>query len=106
MLTVTDRAVAAACRAVAEADEPTTGLRITAEPGGCHGPNYGLELDDRPEGDEQTLAFGGLTVFVTAEVLATLTGVSLDFVADGEDGGGFVFNTPRGTCGCGGQGHG
>ena len=108
MLALTDRAVTAALRAMADAEEPAAGIRITAESGGCHGPSYGLELEDFADAEDKTLEFGGLKVFIAASVLAGLDGVSLDFVEDGEDAG-FVFNNPnkrRSGCGCGGNGHG
>ena len=110
MLALTDRAVDAARRALADAEEPAAGIRITAGAGGCHGPRYSLELEDSAGAGDQTLEFGGIKVFVAAPILETLAGASLDFVED-DDGAGFVFNTPHqrhggGGCGCGGHGHG
>jgi len=107
MLALTDRAVSAGLRALADADEPAAGIRITAESGGCHGPRYSLELEDSAADGDRTLDFGGLKVFVASAILVSLEGVSLDFVEDGEDAG-FVFNNPnkrRSGCGCGGNGH-
>ena len=103
MITLTASAAEAARNALAEADEPALGIRITAKTGGCHGPSYSLELDEAEAGD-QIMEFEGGKLIVATEVLSTLEGVSLDFVEDG-----FVFNAPnrgKGGCGCGGRGHG
>ena len=111
MLAITDRAVTAAQRALTDAEEPAVGIRITAESAGCHGARYSLELEDCAGEGDQVIEFGGLKVFVEASILSGLEGVSLDFVADGDDAG-FVFNNPNkrrggggGGCGCGGNGH-
>lgn len=108
MVAFSPRAVEAARHAIATADEPALGLRITAEGGGCSGPDYTLGLEDVIETDDTVFEFDGLKVFVDPASLTLIEGTSVDFVED-ERGAVFVFNQPargkgKGGCGCGGHG--
>jgi len=109
MVAFTPRAVEAARRAIETADEPAVGLRITAEGGGCSGPDYSLALEDVTEDGDTVLEFDGLKVFVDPVSLTLAEGANVDFVED-ERGAVFVFSNPAkrkgggGGCGCGGHG--
>lgn len=108
MVAFTPRAVEAALRAITTADEPALGLRLTAEGGGCSGPDYSLGLEDIAEADDTVLEFEGLKVFVDPASLTLAEGANVDYVED-ERGAVFVFSNPAkrkgaGGCGCGGHG--
>lgn len=110
MVAFTPRAVQAALKAIASDEELAIGLRITAEGGGCSGPDYALELEDTIQDGDQVFEFDGLKVMVDPVSLTLIEGTNVDFVED-ERGAVFVFNTPKrhkggggGGCGCGGHG--
>ena len=111
MVAFTPRAVQAALQAIAADEEPAIGLRITAEGGGCSGPDYSLELEDTIEEGDQVFEFDGLKVLVDPVSLTLMDGTNVDFVED-ERGAVFVFNSTKrhkgggggGGCGCGGHG--
>jgi iron-sulfur cluster assembly protein len=111
MVAFTPRAVSAALDAIKSADEPTIGLRITAETAGCHGLDYSLGLESEIEEGDEVLEFDGLKVLIDPVSATLIQGTSVDFVED-ERGAVFVFNSPSerkgggGGCGCGGGGHG
>lgn len=108
MLVFTPTAVTAARQAVETADEPAVGLRISAQPGGCHGPRCSMVLEEEGRDGDTTFDFEGVTVFVDADSLPLLKGVTVDFVTN-ERGAVFVLDNPawrkRGSGGCGCGGH-
>ena len=61
------------------ADE--AGLRVAVLPGGCSGFQYGLNIEDGPEGDDEILDVQGLKVFVDPFSAQYLEGVEIDYVS-------------------------
>lgn len=78
------------------------GLRVAVLPGGCSGFQYGLNIEDSPEGDDEVLELDGLKVFVDPFSAQYLQGVEIDYVST-MMGSGFSFRNPNaaGGCGCG-----
>lgn len=79
------------------------GLRVAVLPGGCSGFQYGLNIEDAPEDDDEILALEqGVRVFVDPFSAQYLDGVQIDYV-NSMMGSGFTFNNPvaKGGCGCG-----
>ena len=79
------------------------GLRVAVLPGGCSGFQYGLNIDDEPEEDDEVLDLSaGIRVFVDPFSAQYLEGVEIDYVTS-MMGSGFTFNNPvaSGGCGCG-----
>lgn len=78
------------------------GLRVAVLPGGCSGFQYGLNIEDSPESDDEVLELEGLRVFVDPFSAQYLEGVEIDYVT-GMMGSGFTFKNPNasGGCGCG-----
>ena len=78
------------------------GLRVAAIPGGCGGLQYGLNIDEEPEEDDEIVETEGVRVFVDPLSSQHLSGVELDYVTTAE-GSGFIFKNPNsaGGCGCG-----
>lgn len=110
MITFTPSAIKAAQEAIQSAEEPFIGLRLTAEGGGCSGPNYGLGLEETEEDGDTVLDFDGLKVLVDPASLTLAEGAQVDFVED-DRGPVFVVSNPTrkgkgggGGCGCGGHG--
>ena len=78
------------------------GLRVAVLPGGCSGFQYGLNIEDSPENDDEILEMEGLKVFVDPFSAQYLEGVEIDYVTT-MMGSGFTFKNPNasGGCGCG-----
>lgn len=79
------------------------GLRVSVLPGGCSGFQYGLNIEDTPEEDDEILDLTeGVRVFVDPFSAQYLEGVEIDYVTS-MMGAGFTFHNPAasGGCGCG-----
>ena len=79
-----------------------SGLRVAVLPGGCSGFQYGLNIEEGPEGDDEVLEVDGIKVFVDPFSAQYLEGVEIDYVTS-MMGSGFSFKNPNaaGGCGCG-----
>jgi iron-sulfur cluster assembly accessory protein len=79
-----------------------SGLRVAVLPGGCSGFQYGLNIEDKPEGDDEVLDLSGVRIFVDPFSAQYLDGVEIDYVSS-MMGSGFSFKNPKaaGGCGCG-----
>ncbi len=102
-LTLTPTAVSTVQKFIEEqgaADE--AGLRVAVLPGGCSGFQYGLNIEDAPESDDEIFTSEGIRVFVDPFSAQYLEGVEIDYVT-GMMGSGFTFRNPNsaGGCGCG-----
>ncbi len=78
------------------------GLRVAVLPGGCSGFEYGLNIEDSPESDDEIFEIEGFKVFVDPFSAQYLEGVEIDYVTT-MMGSGFTFKNPNaaGGCGCG-----
>lgn len=77
------------------------GLRVAVLPGGCSGFQYGLNIEDTPEDDDEILDLKeGIRIFVDPFSAQYLEGVEIDYVTT-MMGSGFTFNNPAATGGCG-----
>ena len=102
-ITVTATAVAEVQKFMEEQGAAeTAGLRVAVLPGGCSGFQYGLNLEDEPQTDDEILDSNGLRLFVDAFSAQYLDGVEIDYVTT-MMGSGFTFKNPNaaGGCGCG-----
>ena len=79
-----------------------SGLRVAVLPGGCSGFQYGLNIEDAPETDDEILDSQGIRVFVDPFSAQYLEGTEIDYVTS-MMGSGFTFKNPTaaGGCGCG-----
>lgn len=100
-ITVTPNAVAEVQKFMQEQGAAdTAGLRVAVLPGGCSGFQYGLNIEDEPQDDDEVLEINGLRVFVDPFSAQYLSGVEVDYVTT-MMGSGFTFNNPNATGGCG-----
>jgi iron-sulfur cluster assembly protein len=76
------------------------GLRVAVLPGGCSGFQYGLNIEDAPEDDDEVLDISGVRVFVDPFSAQYLSGVEIDYVSS-MMGQGFTFRNPNASSGCG-----
>lgn len=79
---------------------PSAGLRVAVLPGGCSGFQYGVDIEDRPEGDDEILERSGIRIFVDPFSAQYLEGIEIDYVTS-MMGSGFSFKNPQATGGCG-----
>ncbi|MFI3188574.1 hypothetical protein BCS42_09620 [Crenothrix sp. D3] len=102
MITLTDKAISAVGRFIANSEMPTAGLRIEATDGGCSGLQYGLKLEVTQNDDDTVIDCGTVKVFVAASSMPALDGMSVDFI-DSIEGSGFKFTNPNAvkSCACG-----
>jgi iron-sulfur cluster assembly accessory protein len=80
----------------------TAGLRVAVLPGGCSGFQYGLNIEDEPQSDDEVVDLNGIRLFVDPFSGQYLDGVEIDYVTT-MMGAGFTFKNPNasGGCGCG-----
>jgi iron-sulfur cluster assembly protein len=78
------------------------GLRVAVLPGGCSGVQYGLNIEDEAQDDDDIFESNGVRLFVDPFSGQYLDGVEIDYVTT-MMGAGFTFKNPNssGGCGCG-----
>jgi iron-sulfur cluster assembly accessory protein len=102
-ITVTPSAVAEVQKFMEEQGAAdTAGLRVAVLPGGCSGFQYGLNIEDEPQNDDDVVDLNGIRLFVDPFSGQYLDGVEIDYVTT-MMGAGFTFKNPNasGGCGCG-----
>lgn len=78
----------------------SAGLRVAVLPGGCSGFQYGLNIEDEAQEDDDVFDLDGVRVFVDPFSGQYLGGVEIDYVTT-MMGSGFTFKNPNATGGCG-----
>ncbi|MEW5745495.1 MAG: iron-sulfur cluster assembly accessory protein [Nitrospirota bacterium] len=99
MITITDKAAEKAKSILAAEGKDSWGLRIYSAGGGCCGPSYGLDIDERPLADDEVIEQAGLRVFVDKNTGTTLAGMQLDYLEDGEQEGFILTGGSAPSCG-------
>jgi iron-sulfur cluster assembly protein len=101
MVTLTPSAVKEVKRMIQQEEKKADGLRLFVKGGGCSGLSYGLNFDEKKQGDHD-FEYGDLHVFVDPKSYLYLKGITLDY-ADTLQNKGFKFINPNAdkTCGCG-----
>jgi iron-sulfur cluster assembly accessory protein len=101
MITVTSTAVTEVQKFMEEQGAAdTAGLRVAVLPGGCSGFQYGLNIEDEPQEDDEILETNGVRVFIDPFSAQYLSEVEIDYVTT-MMGSGFTFKNPNATGGCG-----
>lgn len=103
ILSLTETAVSKVHEFMADhGTETEAGLRVAVLPGGCSGFQYGLNIEDAPEADDEIFDLSGIRIFVDPFSAQYLEGVEIDYVSS-MMGSGFSFRNPNaaGGCGCG-----
>ena len=102
MLKLTDAASRKLGEIIAGHSQPTVGLRVFVQKGGCSGYSYGMALAERVEDGDWVGEFGGVKVIVDPASAPVLEGVNIDYV-ESLQGSGFSISNPNAvrSCGCG-----
>src|SRR6476659_9074261 len=98
MIQVTDPAFRQLKTIVDEQEDPTKGLRIYVENGGCAGLQYGMGLDHAKDGDE-IVERDGVKVIVDGASVQFLNGSTIDY-SDDLAGAGFRIQNPNAARSC------
>lgn len=101
MINVTPNAIARIKQTVAEHD-PSGGLRLGVQGGGCSGFSYLVKYSGAPRANDNIFEFEGARVFIDPKSLKLLDGLTLDY-QESLIQSGFVFQNPNATktCSCG-----
>jgi iron-sulfur cluster assembly protein len=100
-ITVTSTAAAEVQRFMEEqGSTDAAGLRVAVLPGGCSGFQYGLNIEDESQDEDEILESNGIRLFVDPFSGQYLDGVEIDYVTT-MMGSGFTFKNPNATGGCG-----
>ena len=102
MLNMTEAASRKLGEIIAGHSQPTVGLRVFVQKGGCSGYSYGMSLAPQAETGDWVGEFNGVKVLVDANSAPMLKGVRIDFV-ESLQGSGFAIENPNAvrSCGCG-----
>ena len=76
------------------------GLRVAVLPGGCSGFQYGLNIEEKSEPDDEIFDIEGIKIFIDPFSSQYLDGVEIDYTTN-MMGQGFIFKNPNATGGCG-----
>lgn len=79
-----------------------SGIRVQVLKGGCAGYMYNMDFAETKQSDDTILEQHGVRLFVDAESLKMLKGMTIDYV-ETLQGAGFKFDNPNAkhSCGCG-----
>ena len=102
MLNLTEAATRKLGEIIAGHSQPTVGLRVFVQKGGCSGYSYGMALAEKVEDGDWVGEFGGVKVLVDPASAPVLEGVRIDYV-ESLQGSGFSISNPNAvrSCGCG-----
>ncbi len=101
-VTITEKAAEKVKSVLQEKGKPDAALRLYIQGGGCSGFQYGMSIDDAPNGNDKVFEEHGVKVVVDMKSYLYLNGARIDW-ADSLLGGGFKIENPNATstCGCG-----
>ncbi|UCE71162.1 MAG: iron-sulfur cluster assembly accessory protein [Nitrospiraceae bacterium] len=102
MVTVSD-AAAAKTKEILEAEgKGDCGLRFTTAGSSCCGPSYSIDIVEKPGDGDEIIEKNGARFYIEQTTLASIKGMEIDFVDDGQRQG-FVFTGGQApSCGSGG----
>jgi iron-sulfur cluster assembly accessory protein len=100
VLTITDKAAEKAMAVLAIEGKDNWGIKIYVTGTGCCGPSYGLDLQEDQMPNDEIVEKNGLRVFVDKDLYKILSGMKLDYYADGNVEG-FIFTGSAPSCSLG-----
>ncbi|MCX7794342.1 MAG: iron-sulfur cluster assembly accessory protein [Thermodesulfovibrionales bacterium] len=101
MFTVSELAAEKIKEVLAAEGKSGWGLRIFRIDGGCCGPSYGMDIDEKAGEEDEVIEKNGLKVFMDRETFVTLGGMTLDFIDDGERQGFILSGSKAPSCNSG-----
>jgi len=101
VVTITDVAAEKAKQILTAEGKTGWGLRVYTAEGGCCGPSYGLDIDEKAGDNDDVVEKNGLKVFVDKGTSEKLNGMNIDFVDDGERQGFVITGGKSSSCSSG-----
>ena len=99
MLNISDTAVEKGKQILTEEGKSQGGLRVYMAGGGCCGPSFGMDINEKPVDGDEVIEKNGLKVFVDKAAVEKLKGMEIDFVVEGENQGFVIRNPQPPSCG-------
>lgn len=100
MLAISDLAAEKAKEILTAEGKPEWGLRIYTSEGGCCGPSYGMDLDEKPKQGDEVIAKNGLKVFLDKTTSENMKDMEIDYVIEGENEGFVIKGNKPPSCSC------
>ena len=102
IIKISDNAVNRIKQIMAQAKNPTIGVRVGVKSGGCAGMSYVMEYATDIKPNEEIIEEQGIKVFIDPKAIMYLLGTEMDYKKENFSSQ-FVFNNPNETerCGCG-----
>ena len=102
IIKISDKAVNRIKEIIAQAENPTVGVRVGVKSGGCAGMSYVMEYSKEVNPNDEVIEDKGVKVFIDSAAVMYLLGTEMDYKKE-EFSSSFVFNNPNETerCGCG-----
>lgn len=101
MFTVSDTAAEKVKEVLIAEGKAGWGLRIFRIDGGCCGPSYGMDIDEKASEADEVIEKNGLRVFMDRETFMNLSEMTLDFIDDGQRQGFVLSGGKAPSCGSG-----
>ncbi|MDO8747388.1 MAG: iron-sulfur cluster assembly accessory protein [Thermodesulfovibrionales bacterium] len=98
MITITDVAAEKAKQILTTEGKADWGLRVYTAGGGCCGPSYGMDIDEKPGDNDDVVEKNGIKVFVDKDTSKKLEGMNIDFIDDGEKQGFVITGGSAPSC--------
>ena len=98
MITITDAAAEKAKELLTTEGKADWGLRVYTAGGGCCGPSYGMDIDEKPGDNDDVVEKNGIKVFVDKDTAKKLEGMNIDFIDDGEKQGFVIAGGSAPSC--------
>jgi len=102
ILQLTEKAAQRVKSILNQQSHPDWGLRIKVQGGGCAGYSYKMDVEEKPQSQDQVLNFYGVSVFIDPKTALFIKGTEIDYVEELMQSG-FRFKNPNstGSCSCG-----
>ena len=102
IITLSDNAAQRIKEIMANAKEPSIGVRIGVKSGGCAGMSYVMEYAKSSNSNDEGIEDKGIKVLIDPSAVMYLLGTEMDYKKE-ELSSTFVFKNPNETerCGCG-----
>jgi iron-sulfur cluster assembly accessory protein len=94
MVTISDVAAEKTKEILNTEGKAAWGLRFYTAGGGCCGPSFGIDIVENPVDGDKVIEKSGTKFFIDKEAMEKLSGMTIDFVDDGQRQG-FVVNDPN-----------
>ena len=102
VIKLSDKAVIRIKEIMAQAKNPTIGVRVGVKSGGCAGMSYVMEYAKEVKPNEELIEDKGVKVLIDPKAIIYLLGTEMDYKKE-KFSSQFVFKNPNETerCGCG-----